>query len=83
MITIAIVAIAFIAGAIAGVIALLRAGIAREESENSLRDEPPTRTSAATRHLVGLYVRMPKSDSADDVAEMAGIRPLPAIRSGR
>jgi hypothetical protein len=80
MITVAIVAVAFVAGAVAGVIALLRAGIAREESENSLRDEPPTRSSAVTRRIVGLYVRMPKSESADDVAEMAAIRPLPVTR---
>lgn len=84
MITVAIVVVAFIAGAAAGAIALVRAGIAREESENSLRDEPPTRTSAATRRMVGLYVRMPKSGTAaDDVAETAAIRPFPLTRPGR
>jgi uncharacterized protein YneF (UPF0154 family) len=83
MITIAIVVVAFIVGAIAGAIALVRAGIAHEESESSLRREPPTLTSAVARRMVGLYVRMPKSDSADDVAEMAEVRPLHAARPGQ
>lgn len=77
MITVTIAVVGFIAGAVASAIALVRAGIAREESENSLRDKPPTRTSAAARRMVGLYVLMPNSDSADDVTEMATIRPLP------
>jgi hypothetical protein len=83
MITVAIAVVAFIAGAVASAIALVRAGIAREESENSLRNGPPNRTSAATRRMVGLYVRTPKSDSADDVTEMATVRLLPVVRSAR
>jgi uncharacterized protein YneF (UPF0154 family) len=83
MITIAIVVVALIVGAIVGAIALVRAGIAREESESSLRHEPPTRASAVTRRMVGHYVRTPKSHSADDAAEMAAVRPLHAARSGR
>lgn len=83
MIFVVVAVVAFIAGSVAGAIALVRAGIAREESENSLRHGPPTRTSAATRRMVGLYVRMPKSDSADDVTEMATIRPFPVTGLGR
>lgn len=60
MITIAILAAAFIAGAIAAVVALLRLGIAREESDSSLRAEPATRVCAATRRLTGLHVHTPK-----------------------
>jgi hypothetical protein len=81
MITVAIVAGAFIAGVLVGVIALLRAGIAREESGRSLRDEPPNRASAVTRRMVGLYVRMPSDTRADDEADFAdtrNVRALPA-----
>jgi hypothetical protein len=60
MITIAIVAGAFLAGVIAGVIALLRTGIAREESDHSLLSDPTTRAATATRRVVGLYVRTPE-----------------------
>ena len=80
MITVAIVAGAFIAGVVVSTIALLRAGIAREESGRSLRDEPPTRASAVTRRMVGLYVQMPRDSQADDRAQFAdarNIRPLP------
>jgi len=41
------------------VLAMLRAGIAREESDNSLSGAPATLASALTRRTVGLYVRMP------------------------
>jgi hypothetical protein len=60
MITIVIAASAFLAGVIAGAIALLRAGIAREESDHSLLGGSPTRATAATRRVVGLYVRAPE-----------------------
>jgi hypothetical protein len=65
MITIVIAASAFLAGVIAGVIALLRAGIAREESDHSLLDDPATRTTAATRRVVGLYLRTPERTAED------------------
>jgi hypothetical protein len=60
MITVVIVASAFLAGVIAGVIVLLRSGIAREESDHSLLGDPATRATAATRRVVGLYVRTPE-----------------------
>jgi hypothetical protein len=60
MITIVIVASAFLAVVIVGVIALLRAGIAREESDRSLLGDPATLATAATRRVVGLYVRTPE-----------------------
>jgi hypothetical protein len=66
MITIVIVASAFLTGVIAGVIALLRAGIAREESDHSLLRDPTTRAAAATRRVVGLYVRTPNEATEAD-----------------
>lgn len=79
MITIVIAASAFLAGAIAGVIALLRAGIAREESDHSLLGDPATRATAATRRVVGLYVRTPRQ--AVEADRCTGQRPAwPAHR---
>ena len=51
---------AFMAGIMMGFIAFLRAGIAREESDRSLLVNPTTSASAATRRIVGLYVRTPR-----------------------
>lgn len=69
VIIIAIAAAAFLAGVVVGVVALVCTGIAREESDNSLRGEPTTRSAAATRRLTGLYVRMPP-----DVSRPGGVR---------
>ena len=41
-------------------LAFLRAGITREDSDRSIRGEPATLSSAVTRRVVGLYVRMPQ-----------------------
>ncbi|MGH3217291.1 MAG: hypothetical protein ACRDPY_00935 [Streptosporangiaceae bacterium] len=60
MITAVLVAGAFMAGIMIGFIAFLRAGIAREESDRSLLVDPTTSASAATRRIVGLYVRTPR-----------------------
>lgn len=50
-----------------GVIVFLRAGIVREERDQSLLDLPATRASGITRRLVGLYVRSPRySVEADE-----------------
>lgn len=54
MITIAILAAAFIAGASTATILLLRAGITREESDKTLFAPPMTRASAVTRRIVNL-----------------------------
>jgi hypothetical protein len=52
------------------VIAMLRAGITREEADKSLRGAPATRASAMTRRMVGLYVRMPhQADATADGAD--------------
>lgn len=69
MIVIAIAAIAFLAGVIAGVMVLVRAGISREESDRSLIDEPPTIAAKATRRLVGLYVRTPHNAAGSHDAQ--------------
>ena len=68
MITIMILIATFIAGAIAGIIALLRLGIAREECDKSLLDEPPTRAAAATRRIVGWYGSPQLVNQVDHVA---------------
>jgi hypothetical protein len=52
------------------VIALLRAGIAREESDRSLLVGPRTRAASVTRRMVGLYVRTP--DRVGDVSRFGG-----------
>jgi hypothetical protein len=70
VIIIVIAAIAFLTGVIVGIIALLRAGIAREERDHSLRGEPATRAARAARRVVRLYVRMPERvTQADDRAD--------------
>jgi len=72
MISVIAVAVAFLAGVIAGVLALLRVGIACEESAKSIRGEPPTRAAAVTRRVVGLHVRMGRrATQPDHVADRA------------
>jgi hypothetical protein len=63
MIAFILLAAVSFASALAGVLALLRAGITREESDNSLRGKPATLAGALTRRMVGLYVRMPPTDN--------------------
>jgi hypothetical protein len=60
MILITILAVTFLAGVIAGIIALLCASIAREESRKSIQDEAPTRAARATRRVIGWHGTMPK-----------------------
>jgi hypothetical protein len=64
MITIAILTAVFGIGLIAGLVALVRVGIAREEHDRSLLDQPPTLAVALTRRIVGLYVRTPHGSPA-------------------
>lgn len=64
MITIAILIATFLVGAITGAIVLLRAGIRREESDNSLFSAPRTRASAATRRIVDLKTQAPAARPA-------------------
>lgn len=60
--------VAFLAGAIAGVLVLLRVGMASEERERPLFYAPATRSAAATRRVVGLYVTPPISAGQADHA---------------
>jgi hypothetical protein len=57
MIDLAMLLGAFLAGAAAGLLLLLRLAGAREGP--NLRAEPPTRVAAAARRLTGLYVHAP------------------------
>ncbi|MGH6739142.1 MAG: hypothetical protein ACREDY_08945 [Bradyrhizobium sp.] len=59
MIITAILIVTFLAGAMAATILLLRNGIAREESDNSLLARPKTRASAVTRRIVDLKTEAP------------------------
>ena len=58
----------------AGVVALVRAGIAREESDRSLLCDPPTRAAAVARRVVGLYVRTPELATQSDLLRAGGSR---------
>jgi hypothetical protein len=66
MITIAIVVAALITSLAVGLIALIQIGVAREESHQTLLTGPTSRSAAATRRVVGLYVRTPKHNPEDD-----------------
>ena len=66
MIAIAIAAAALVLGLAFAVIAMLQAGIAREEADRSLLADPTTASAKVTRCLVGLYVRAPERLTAAD-----------------
>jgi hypothetical protein len=55
MITIVILSAVFMAGAIAGIVALVCVSIRREESGGSLYGKAPSRGAAATRRLLGWH----------------------------
>jgi hypothetical protein len=87
VIIIIILAVVFMVGLIVGIVGMVLLGIAHEESDRSLLDEPPTRAAAATRRLVGWYARIP--EDTFDVSPLAnredtdcGWRP-PVVLSGR
>jgi hypothetical protein len=74
VITIALLVATILLIAIVIAVAMLRAGIAREESDKSLRGAPETLASTLTRRMVGLYVRMPprpgaRTTGADDTSD--------------
>ena len=56
------------ASVLIAIVALLRAGIAREDSDHSLRSEPPTLAAALTRRIVGLYASTPRDAAQADPA---------------
>jgi hypothetical protein len=66
MITIAIAVAAVVLGLAFAVIAMLQAGIAREEADRSLLADPATASAKVTRCLVGLYVRTPERPTGAD-----------------
>ena len=78
MIIFAIGAAVFVAAAIAGAIGFLRAGIVREERDQSLLDLPATRASMITRRLVGLHVRSPRYVIAADAETAPRLEHRPA-----
>jgi hypothetical protein len=72
VIAIVALAAAFISGAVASAIVLLRMGIAREESDKSLLDKPATRAVTMTRCVFSVYVRAPRrATEADDQTKSA------------
>jgi hypothetical protein len=73
---IVIALVAFLAGAIVGVIALVCVSIGREDSRKSLADEHPTRAAAATRRVVGWHGEPPRIVPVTDrSADRVGTRP--------
>ncbi len=66
--TIVIGLVIFSAGATAGLIAVVSAGIRREEREFSLTRQAPGRASQGSRLLTGLYVRQ-RTDLTDNPAD--------------
>ncbi len=70
MITVAIISAAAAFGLAIAVIAVLQAGISREEADHSLLADPATRAASVTRRMVGLYVRTP--DRLADAGRFGG-----------
>jgi hypothetical protein len=66
MIAIAVATAAVVLGLAFAVIAMLQAGIAREEADRSLLADPATASAKVTRCLVGLYVRTPERVTGAD-----------------
>ena len=64
MATIAFIAVIFIAGAVAGAVALVSWGIRREERDFTLTRRAPGQVTQGTRRVTGLWVRQPADDSA-------------------
>ncbi len=68
MITITIIAAGLLAGAIVGVLVLVRLGISQENRGSPFSCEAPTRIAAAARVIAGLYVQMPEGNSDSEHA---------------
>ena len=68
MITIAILAVAFLLGIFAGVLALVRLGSSRDKHGRWFPRDAETRATAATRIITGLYVHMPGPVSQNEYA---------------
>jgi hypothetical protein len=63
MATIAVIAVIFVAGAVAGVIALVSWGIRREERDFTLTHRATGQVTQGTRRVTGLWVRQPADDA--------------------
>ena len=83
MITFVILAVVFMAGAIAGIVALVCLSIRREESGNSLYHTAPTRGAAATRRLLGWHGPASHHQQAAKVADPRPRRQLTTAASAR
>ena len=57
--------VTFLAGAAMGVIAIIIAGIHREDRAKTLIGNPRTHTQAATRRMLGVGVRHGNADSGE------------------
>jgi hypothetical protein len=79
MIVIVILAAALLTG-IVSVVALVRAGIAREERGRSLADRPASRTEDAGRRVVGWHGEPPRIRSRPTARPTA---PSPGRATGR
>jgi len=55
----------FLVGAVIGVIAIIIAGIHREDRAKTLTGNPRTHTQAATRRMLGVGVRHGNADSVE------------------
>ena len=78
------VLVAFLAGAMAGIVVLLRVGMASEDSRKPLLYEPQARSALATRCVVGLYVLTPQRVTPPDRGQSgAGQRQLPPATAPR
>ena len=59
MIIVVLLPLTFLAGALAGILVLVRLAVGREERDGSLTSQAPTRATAAARAVSGLHVRKP------------------------
>ena len=65
MAIIVVIAVIFIAGAVAGALALICCGIRREERDFTLtRRRAPGQLTQGTRRITGLWVRQPTDNSS-------------------
>lgn len=69
MATIVVIAVIFIAGAVAGALALVCWGIRREERDFTLTRRAPGQLTQGTRRVTGLWVRQPTDDAPSGARE--------------
>ena len=69
MATIVVISVIFIAGAVAGALALVCWGIRREERDFTLTRRAPGQLTQGTRRVTGLWVRQPTDDTPSGTRE--------------